>query len=170
MHSVHLLGSARIESPSGRVGGAASQRHRVALLAYLSLARGHTAPREKLLAILWPEQGDKEARHLLNVSVHVLRKALGDDALETAGGEIRLNAARVSSDVEEFRAARAEGNLRAAIDVYGGPFQDGFFLDAAPQFELWQEREGSRLTFAASLVNRAMTAPRVTGSRASSWS
>jgi TolB-like protein/DNA-binding SARP family transcriptional activator/Flp pilus assembly protein TadD len=145
MYFIHLLGSARIEGPTGRIGGAAAQRHRIALLAYLALARGHTAPRETLLALLWPEQGEKEARHLLNVSVHVLRKALGDDALETVGGEIRLNSARVRSDVEVFRTARSAGDLRAAIEAYGGPFLDGFFLDDSQQFEQWQASERGAL-------------------------
>jgi len=145
MNTLHLLGSARIERPAGRIGGSAAQRHRVALLAYLALARGKAAPREKLMALLWPEQGDASARHLLNVSVHVLRKALGDDALHTEGLEIRLNAAVVESDVDAFRAARANGDLAKAADVYGGPFMDGFFLDDAPQFGQWQEMERARI-------------------------
>ena len=147
MYSVHLLGSARIEGPTGvgRLVGAAAQRHRVALLAYLAMARGNTAPREKLLALLWPEQGEKEARHLLNVSVHVLRKALGDDALQTEGGEIRLDGQRVTSDVAKFREARSCGDLSAAIEGYGGPFLDGFFLDDAPLFEQWQSGERAKL-------------------------
>ena len=145
MHSIHLLGSATIDGPTERVTGAAAQRHRVALVAYLAMARGHTAPRETLLALLWPEQGEKEARHLLNVSVHILRKALGDDALQTEGGEIRLNPVCVGSDVAKFREARARGDLRAAIEAYGGPFLDGFFLDDAPQFEQWQASERGKL-------------------------
>lgn len=145
MHTIHLLGSPRIEGPAGRVAGAAAQRHRIALLAYLAMARGHGAPREKLLTLLWPEQGDISARHLLNVSVHAIRKALGDDALQTEGGEVRLSLAKVTSDVQAFRAARAAGDLQAAIDAWGGSFLDGFFLDGAPQFEQWQESERATL-------------------------
>ncbi|HYC52556.1 MAG TPA: tetratricopeptide repeat protein [Gemmatimonadaceae bacterium] len=143
MHTLHLLGGARIEGPTGRMGGAVAQRHRLALLAYLAIARGHTAPREKLFTLLWPEQGDKQARHLLNVAVHAIRKALGDDVLHTDGGEIRLDPTQLTSDVAAFREARAARQLRAAIDAWGGPFLEGFFLDGAPQFDQWQtiERE-----------------------------
>src|SRR5688572_5724584 len=120
MHSIHLLGSARIQNSAGRISGAAAQRHRIALLAYLSLARNGTAPRETLLTLLWPEQGDASARHLLNVSVHVIRKALGDDVLLTEGSDVRLDIARLCSDVAAFRQARNRGDLRQAIDAYGG--------------------------------------------------
>ena len=145
MFSIYLLGSARIEGPDGRLGGTAAQRHRIALLAYLATARGNTAPREKLLALLWPEQGEKEARHLLNVSVHALRKALGETALDTDGGEIRLNTQVVTSDVQKFREARTRGDLAAAIEAYGGPFLDGFFLDGSNEFEQWQSSERAKL-------------------------
>ena len=81
--------------------------------------------------------------------MHVLRKALGDDALQTEGHEVRLNTGIVASDVDKFRDARARGDLAAAIDVYGGPFMDGFFLDGAPHFEQWQQ--SARLELGAEL-------------------
>lgn len=145
MFVLHLLGSPRIEGPRGRVGGEAAQRHRLALLALLAVTRDTTLPREKLMALLWPDHADREARHLLNVAVHILRKALGEDVLRTEGGDLRLDAGILSSDVAGFRDALARGALREAIIAYTGPLLDGFFLNGSPEFDRWQETERSRL-------------------------
>ncbi len=141
MFRLHVLGTARIEGPQGRLSGEVAQRHRLALLASLAAARGSTVPREKLIALLWPEQGEKEARHLLNVSAHIIRKALGDNVLRSEGANLRLDHAVLASDLGDFRASLARGDVATAVDIYGGPFLDGFFLDGAPEFERWQGTE-----------------------------
>jgi serine/threonine-protein kinase len=145
MFTLSLLGSARIEGPGGRLTGEAVQRHRLALLALLATARDGTLPREKLMALLWPRQRAPEARHLLNVSVHVLRKALGEHTLRTEGGDLSLDPAVLANDVGRFHAAIASGDVRSATELYGGPFLDGFFLDDSPEFDRWQEAERARL-------------------------
>lgn len=145
MFELFVLGAARIEGAAGRLTGEPAQRHRLALLALLSTARDATMPREKLMALLWPDQGSREARHLLNVAVHVLRKALGDDVIRTEGDDLRLDTTLLPSDVVRFRSALAHGNLRAAIDLYSGRLLDGFFVDGAAEFEHWQEVERAKL-------------------------
>ena len=52
-----------------------------------------------------PEQRHERARHLLATSLYDLRQVLGDDAILATGEDLRLNAARVRSDVREFDAA-----------------------------------------------------------------
>src|SRR5574341_1349452 len=99
MFDLFVLGTARIEGPEGRLAGEPAQRHRLALLAMLSAARDATMPREKLMVLLWPDQGTREARHLLNVAVHVLRKALGEEVLRTEGDDLRLDTTLLTSDV-----------------------------------------------------------------------
>ena len=145
MFRLHVLGTARIEGPQGRLSGEVVQRHRLALLASLAAARSSTMPREKLVALLWPEQGEKEGRHLLNVSVHIIRKALGDNVLRSEGADLRLDRAILGSDLADFRASLARGDVAAAVDGYAGPFLDGFFLDGAPEFDRWQDAERSQL-------------------------
>ncbi|HJU75667.1 MAG TPA: BTAD domain-containing putative transcriptional regulator, partial [Gemmatimonadaceae bacterium] len=144
MFELFVLGTARIDGAGGRLTGEPAQRHRIALLARLASARDATMPRETLMALLWPEQGTREARHLLNVTVHVLRKALGDDVLRTEGDDLRLDTTLLASDVVRFRSALANGDLTKAVESYGGRFLDGFFL-GADEFERWQANERTKL-------------------------
>jgi DNA-binding SARP family transcriptional activator len=145
MFELFLLGTARIEGPDGRLSGEPAQRHRLALLALLSSARDATMPREKVMTLLWPDQGTREARHLLNVAVHVLRKALGDDVLRTEGDDLRLDTTLLPSDIVRFRSALEQGDRRKAVGAYSGRLLDGFFVDGALEFDQWQERERSKL-------------------------
>ena len=145
MFTFHVLGGARLEGPTGRLTGEAVQRHRLALLALLSAARDSRLSREKLVSLLWPEGGEKDARHLLNVSVHVLRKALGEQALHTEGADLRLDIGIVRCDLADFRRVLSQGDFRAAVERYDGPFLDGFFLDGSTAFEEWQNAEKTRV-------------------------
>ena len=76
MVALKLLGGAHLVGAGGPRAGQACQRHRIALLALLRAAPNATLPRERLMALLWPEHPDHRARRLLNLSVHVLRCAL----------------------------------------------------------------------------------------------
>jgi serine/threonine-protein kinase len=162
MPFLKVLGAARIEGADGRLSGEAVQRHRLALLTLLSAARDATLPRERIMALLWPEQPGQQARHLLNVSVHVLRKALGADVLRTEGGDLSLDTTVLPSDLVGFREALKAGDLRGAAQAYTGPLLDGFFLNEAPEFERWQDAERARLKeeFEAVLVSLAEEAER----------
>ncbi len=145
MFTLRVLGGARIDGPQGRLSGEAVQRHRLALIARLAAARGLAIPRERLMALLWPEAAEREGRHLLNVSVHVLRKALGEQALLTEGADLRLDDTIVGCDLNDFRSALAQGNAAAAVQHFGGAFLDGFFLDGAQEFTQWQDAERARV-------------------------
>ena len=51
--------------------------------------------------------------------------------------DLRLNAERLGSDVGEFERAIATARLDDAVDLYAGPFLDGFHLTDSPEFERW---------------------------------
>jgi DNA-binding SARP family transcriptional activator/TolB-like protein len=146
MFSLEFFGGASIEGANGAVTGPATQRHRIALLALLATARA--AGRDKLCAYLWPERDSENSRKLLNQAVHALRRALGREAILSAGDELRLGTSVVRCDVVEFEAALAAAEFERAVDLYQGPFLDGFHLGAAPEFEQWVERERQRLASA----------------------
>jgi TolB-like protein/tetratricopeptide (TPR) repeat protein len=63
----------------------------------------------------------------------------------TPGDELRLDAKRLPSDLDEFEDALAHGNHDEAVRIYAGPFLDGFFLPDATEFERWAEGERDRL-------------------------
>lgn len=134
-----------MESPVGPVTGRVAQRQRLALLALLGASRVGGLGREKLIAHLWPESDAEQGRHLLSNSIYVVRQALGDDAIIGSGDALRLNPERVRCDVREFDEAIAAGDLERAVELYAGPFLDGFFLADTPSFERWAEDERARL-------------------------
>jgi len=101
--------------------------------------------RERVIGLLWPESSADAARRLLSESLYVLRKELGDSVIIVSGDEIRLNPEALPSDVAEFRHAMTEGDLERAIDLYGGPFLDAWYVDDAAEFERWVEREREAL-------------------------
>ena len=148
MFSLKLFGGLSLEGDGGLVTGRAVQRHRLALLALLGASGRRGLTRDKLMAWLWSERDGESARGLLNQAVHVLRQALGADAILSIGEELQLNPALISSDAIAFEEALAGGDLERAAACYVGPFLDGFFLNDAPEFEQWAERERER--FAAS--------------------
>jgi serine/threonine-protein kinase len=139
MFSLELFGGASLVDERGPVAGPAAQRHRLALLALLAVAPGGKASRDRLVAHLWPESGEAAARRLLNVSLHALRKQLGEDALVSLADDVQLRPGALPSDVGRFRAALEAGERRAAVDLYAGPFLHGFHLGGAGEFDRWAE-------------------------------
>src|SRR5690606_24986031 len=139
MYFLKLLGGASLEGDAGPLTGPAVQRHRLALLALLAGARREGVSRDKLVAWLWPYSDAVRARGLLKQAVHAVRRALGPEAILSAGDELRLNDAIVASDVDAFEQAVAAGDPAAAVAAYAGPFLDGFFLGGSPEFERWTD-------------------------------
>ncbi len=116
-----------------------NQRKRLAFIAALAAEADGGAARERLFALFWPESDSERARNALNQLVFAVRRDLGDDALLTDTGSIRLNSAVVDSDLRAFRVAFADGRFADAIATYRGPFLDGVFLRDTPEFERWSD-------------------------------
>jgi TolB-like protein/DNA-binding SARP family transcriptional activator/Tfp pilus assembly protein PilF len=143
-----LFGGLSIETDAGPLTGRAAQRRRLALLALLAPARARGSAgvsRDKLIAYLWPDASAENGRHFLSDSVYRINQALAGDAIVAAGDELRLDAARLPSDVAEFEDAIARGEHERAVSCYAGPFLDGFFLSDAPELERWVEGQRDRL-------------------------
>jgi DNA-binding SARP family transcriptional activator/tetratricopeptide (TPR) repeat protein len=143
MLRLKTLGGLSLERDGVPMEGRVTQRRRLGLLAYLAAA-GPTG-REKLVALLWPERDAEHGRHSLSQAVYALRQQLGAEAILGGTDEIRLNESVVASDVAEFRAALASGNLESAVSLYRGPFLDAIYVDGAPELERWVEEERQRL-------------------------
>jgi DNA-binding SARP family transcriptional activator len=142
------------------LGGAAGQRRVLAFLSVLAVAGDAGLSRDKIAALLWPEADTDRARHSVTQALYASRRALGVDDLFDAGGDVRLNRARLASDVQEFERAYAAGELERAAELYAGPFLDGFFLPGSPEFEQWTFAQRARLEdrVAAALVELATRA------------
>ncbi|MEJ2502226.1 MAG: BTAD domain-containing putative transcriptional regulator [Gemmatimonadota bacterium] len=136
MPQLKLLGGATIDAGSGPISGPAARRHPLAVLAVLATASAQTLSRGKIVGLLWPEATEKAARHRLNTCLSSLRKVLGEQALVSIGDDIRLDVEALDVDVVGFQAAVERGDPAAAVDLYGGPFLDGFHVGgASPAFE-----------------------------------
>jgi adenylate cyclase len=142
---LRLFGGAGLEDASGPLSGRAVQPRRLALLAILALEHPRVVSRDKLIAWLWPERDTERARHLLRDSLYLLRNLLGDDALPSAGDELRLNPRRFRCDVWDFEEALGQGQLETATRAYGGPLLDGFHLSDAAELGHWMDTQRERL-------------------------
>jgi DNA-binding SARP family transcriptional activator len=149
MLSLRLFGGLSLEVTGDDTAGAipvrATQRRRLALLAVLASGNGHVVRRDRLVALLWPEADQERARHLLADSIYVLRSALGEDVILGTGDGLHLSSARVVCDVVDFTRAFDAGDWTRAVDLYAGPFLDGFHIAKASEFEHWTDTTGDHL-------------------------
>jgi len=140
------------------VSGGHRARH--ALLAILATAGERGVSRDRLFALFWPESDADRARGALKQALYTLRKELGESQLTLGNGVVRLNPDVIGSDVSDFdRAHRARDHSRA-VELYAGPFLDGFHLSGLPEFDNWLERERDRLAtqYCGALRELAMVA------------
>lgn len=144
MVELRTFGGLSLEANGAPSPGAAAQRKTLALLALLARhPRGLS--RDKLIAYLWPETDAEHGRSLLRQACYALRRDLHEDKLFLGTTELRLNAAVVTSDVQTFEDALARGDRARAVEVYAGPFLDGFYLSEASEFERWLDAERAQL-------------------------
>ncbi len=146
MLTLSLFGGAYLGGGETPLTGRIVQRRRLALLALLASSRDRPVSRDKLIAYLWPESGATSARHSLSDSVHVIRKAVGEEAILAERDDLRLDPAALTCDVWDFEAALEAGDLERAVGLYAGPFLDGFFIGRdSLEFESWAASERDRL-------------------------
>jgi DNA-binding SARP family transcriptional activator/tetratricopeptide (TPR) repeat protein/TolB-like protein len=142
---LNTLGGIRVVADGRSVTGAAAQPRRLAVLALLARAGRPGITREKILALLWPEEPEERARRSLNQAVYSLRRELGGEDALLGAKDLRLNLDRIEVDTIEFDDALKEGDFERAIELYAGPFLDGFFVPRAAEFERWVEVERAAL-------------------------
>jgi len=142
---LRILGSAAVLSSDGALTGAAGRRRALALLALVASAREDGLPRDRALALLWPELDSERARNNLKQLVFSLRRALSPDVFAATGPSLRLDPNVITVDVWAYEKAIAEGALESAVARYGGPFLDGFNVPGLAEFERWIETERERL-------------------------
>ncbi len=87
--TLRLLGAPDLHDASGRqIPAVLRQPKRLALLAYLALQpRGRFVRRDSLVGLFWPELDQEHARAALRRALHFLRRALGDECIESRGDE-----------------------------------------------------------------------------------
>ena len=124
---LNTLGGVRVIADGNVVAGAAAQPRRLAVLALLARAGRAGVTREKILALLWPDEPEERARRSLNQAVYSLRRDLGADDTLVGAKDLRVNLDLLEVDVIEFDDALQSndlGNRRNVVpSVSEGPFR-----------------------------------------------
>lgn len=134
----------------------ATRPRKVAVLAWLALRPGRRATRDRLVGMFWSERDDDRARNSLSDALSHLRRVLGRDALRSQADEVLLSdEGQLSIDALELIAAAAADNHERVVALHAGPFLDGVYVDDAPEFDEWRDRERARF---ASLFSKSAAA------------
>jgi DNA-binding SARP family transcriptional activator len=144
---IALLGPPRVFR--GGAPAAVDTRKATALLAHLALV-GRPRSREALCALLWPDQDPEHARGALRRTLSALRKAVGEQWIDTAADSVALrDGPGLAFDVRRFRALAAPDAtpdaLAAAVELFRGELLEGFFLRDSPEFDAWCAHEADLL-------------------------
>src|SRR5882672_9467144 len=123
-----------------------AQPKRVLLLAYLALeSRRGPVPRDRILALFWPESDEARARNALSQALHHLRQSLGSGVIAShAPGALSIEAGALWCDATAFADALERGETELALDLYRGEFCPGLFGRDAAELDQWldvQRRE-----------------------------
>lgn len=143
--SLTLFAGFGLHDPSG-ASVRLPTRNAKSLLAFLAVQPGQPQSREKLMALLWSERSDKQARHSLNQTLVHLRKAVpetGGRILDSDRESITCVPGSVEVDALKFRELVAE-RPEEAMDLYKGRFLDGIGTREAA-FEDWLSAQRSEL-------------------------
>ncbi len=142
------LGSLELTGDDGRpLLSVLSQPRRLALLAYLAVARpAGFHRRDTLTALFWPDADAEHARDALSQALRFLRRSLGDDAILGRGAEeVAVARERVCCDVTEMETGLDAGRREEALALYRGELLAGFNVSDAPEFERWLDDERAQL-------------------------
>jgi adenylate cyclase len=135
--SLKLLGQFEIRDCTGALLSLPTRKTQ-ALFGYLAVNADRRQPRERLMALLWSDRGDRQARQSLNQALFAIRK-LGEQAgvnlLDGDGEYVTLSSDALDCDVARLHAL-LDGSPKEAADLYDGPLFDGLSV-RDPVFEEW---------------------------------
>jgi serine/threonine-protein kinase len=145
MLRIRALGGLSVERDGARVLGAAAQPRRMALLAMIARAGDRGISRDRLQSTLWPDADAEKGAHALKQALYALRRDADVGELVVGTRELRLDDEVVRTDVGEFGDLCRRKQFERAMELYTGPFLDGFRLPSVPEFEYWMEEERARV-------------------------
>jgi DNA-binding SARP family transcriptional activator/Tfp pilus assembly protein PilF len=139
MLEFQLLGAPRIKNEGQEIQ--LPYQKATALLAYLVVS-GRPYTRVTLTSLLWSEVNENRARNSLRSALSTIRREPAfKTILITERDTIYLNSDTFSVDVVQFKSAirhnQTIDGLTEALNLWQGPFLEGFDLDGAPAFDDW---------------------------------
>lgn len=146
MLKITLLGGCRLLASDGTDVTPRARKTR-GMVAFLALAPGGSATREKLAGLLWSDRQEEQARGSLRQSVTELRAAFrgrDEEALQVDRDSLHIRLDKVWIDARELERlavgtpedrrqviALYGGDLLADIGSIGGPFDDWLYSERA---------------------------------------
>jgi DNA-binding SARP family transcriptional activator len=137
MIACRVLGPVEVSVDGGAAPAELLWRKNLALLLYLARSPRRARTREHLIGLLWPDKDESSGRHSLNEALRVIRKAAGEDALDTAAGQIRIGLHAVRLDADDLELRMTQGAWAEAAAIVAGEFLEGFALPGSDGFEDW---------------------------------
>jgi DNA-binding SARP family transcriptional activator len=126
------------------IPAAASLRRPMAVLVAAAIGGDRGITRDKLLGLLWPEASAERARHSLTQAIYNARRVTDLDDLFLTHGVLRVNPELVTSDVADFEQAVRDHDLERIVELYDGPFLDGFYVSSSAEFDQWVTTQRAR--------------------------
>jgi DNA-binding SARP family transcriptional activator/TolB-like protein len=142
------LGAVDLRDRRGRpVRDVLAQPKRVALLIHLAVEGRRTpVPRDRVLALFWPESDEARARNALSQALHHLRQSLGTAVIESHGANtVELQRTELWCDALAFAEALERGEGELALDLYRGEFCPALAVSGSSEVEQWLDGERRRL-------------------------
>lgn len=144
-YRLRTLGGLSLERCGQAVEARAAHRKSLILLAVLAAVGPEGMPRERVMALFWPESDTAHARGSLKQMMHALRLRLAAPTLFAPGADLQLDRTRLPSDVADLRDAIEADDDVLVERSYAGPFLDGAYVDRAAELEQWITDERTRL-------------------------
>jgi len=148
VYVLDLIGAFRLRAPDGTDLTSLGRKAR-GLLAYLALNPGSAVSRDRLMALLWSERGEEQARASLRQCLYELRPLTGGEFAPLAidRHQAALAPTRISTDLAQFEALVARNDaaaLAASFEAITRQLLDDLD-DLDPAFDEWLSIERSRL-------------------------
>lgn len=147
--SIRLLGAPGLRAGDEDIHLVANKA--LGLLFFLVVHPGQAYSRGRLVAHLWEESGEREGRNSLSVVLSRLRQSLPFAPITAEGDTLCWQPDdSVWVDIMAFQALTGStatlDHLAAAVDLWRGPFLDGFTVRDSASYEDWLriEREAWR--------------------------
>lgn len=125
---IELFGGPRLIAKSRESISHFPTQKAAALLAYLALTLPRSHSREVIAELFWPDRDPALSRNNLAVTISRLRALVGD-ALVSTRLQVGLNPEQVTTDVAEFEARLAAGDLEGATRLARAELLPGLYDD-----------------------------------------
>lgn len=146
-HQLYALGQLVIKVDDQAVRLAGTRDY--ALVMFLGFSQGRAVLRDRLVGLLWDQEGRGSRRHGLSQVLYRVRRSLPNLPVIADRYTICLPEGGMWVDARDLLSAVAIGELDRACVLYRGRFADGFYVKGASGFEEWQECVGREVEGAA---------------------